>query len=130
VIRCDDGAVLNWGTIAYGAVLSAILASVLVAVASRERWLAAVLVAAVAAVAGSVGWNAILRATHANEFFTDAPIAVFPASWQDLGSGVFTFAIAAVLLGWITHPHQISRRTTTMAVLAGLAAFIVDVYLY
>jgi hypothetical protein len=128
--RCHDGAVLNWGTIAYGAALSAVLASVLVLLVSRQRRLAAVLGAAVAAVAGSVGWNAILRATHASEFFTDAPIAVFPASWQDVGSGVFTVATAAVLFGWVTHPRQLSRRTATMAVLAGLAAFVVDVYLY
>jgi hypothetical protein len=122
--------VLNWGTIAYGAALSAVLAGVVVLLVSRERRLAAVLGAAVAAAAGSVGWNAILRATHADEFFTDAPIAVFPASWQDVGSGVFTVAIAAVLFGWVTHPRQLSRRTATMAVLAGLAAFVVDVYLY
>ncbi|MFF4605730.1 hypothetical protein ACFY12_23685 [Streptomyces sp. NPDC001339] len=29
------------------------------------------------------------RATHGTQFFTDAPVAVFPISWQDTGSGVF-----------------------------------------
>jgi hypothetical protein len=53
----------------------------------------------VASAAGPIAWNAILRATHASQFFTDAPVAVLPASWQDTGSGVFAFTATAVLLG-------------------------------
>jgi hypothetical protein len=34
------------------------------------------------------------------QFFLDAPIPVFPISWQDTGSGVFTVAVAALLLGF------------------------------
>jgi hypothetical protein len=52
-----------------------------------------------AAAAGPVAWNAILRATRADQFFTDAPIPVFPISWQDTGSGVFAVATLASVLG-------------------------------
>ncbi|MFF1899088.1 hypothetical protein [Streptomyces sp. NPDC058206] len=42
-----------------------------------------------------MAWNAILRAAHGEQFFTYAPVIVFPVSWQDTGSGVFTLAAAA-----------------------------------
>ena len=80
---------IGWGQIGYGAALSALAAGLLVAAVARDRRLPAGLVAAVASGAAAVAWNAILRATHAEQFFTDAPIAVLPASWQDTGSGVF-----------------------------------------
>lgn len=70
---------LSWASILYGAALSAAVA--LAVVAPRH---AAVIAAGVAATAaGPVSWNAILRATHASQFFTDAPVAVLAASWQD-----------------------------------------------
>jgi len=79
--------------------------------------------------AGPVGWNAILRVTHAREFFTDAPIVVFPASWQDAGSGVFTFALATLALT-LARPDTKSNRTVLLAAICGIVAFLVDVYLY
>lgn len=121
---------LDWHTIVRGAALSAVAAGVLVGLARRERRLAAALAAAVAAFIGPVAWNAVLRATHANEFFTDASVDRFPASWQDAGSGVFTVAVATVVVGWLTHPGYSGRYNASMAVLAGLAAFLVDVYWY
>ena len=88
---------LSWGVIAYGAALSAVAATVLVGFAGRERRPAVLACAAVSALLGAVGWNAILHATHADQFFHDAPIPVFPVSWQDTGSGVFSVAVAAGL---------------------------------
>lgn len=120
---------IGWGQIGYGAVLSAVAAGVLVALV-RPRRAATIVAAAVAAGAGPVAWNAILRATHASAFFTDAPVAVLPASWQDTGSGVFTVAVAALLLGFGPDRTEPARRTATVALLAGVAAFLVDVYLY
>src|SRR5947209_11020645 len=90
---------LPWGVIGYGAALSATLAAVLVALAVRPRRLLVIAAAAVAAAAGPAAWNAILNTVHAPGFFTDAPIRVFPISWQDTGSGVFTLALAALVLG-------------------------------
>jgi hypothetical protein len=53
-----------------------------------------------------------------------------PASWQDAGSGVFAVAATAVVLGLGPLGSQPARRTVALSLLAGLAAFLVDVYLY
>jgi hypothetical protein len=77
-----------------------------------------------------LAWNAILHAAHGADFFTDAPLAVLPASWQDTGSGVFAIAVACLALGFGPLAGQPSRRTAVSAALAGVAALLVDVYLY
>ena len=120
---------LAWSTILYGAGLSALGAALLTALPGPRRP-AVVLVAAVGAFAGPLAWNAILRATAADSFFVDAPIAVLPASWQDTGSGVFAIAATALLLGLGPLALGTGRRVAVLAGLAGLAAFLVDVYLY
>ena len=121
---------ISWSTIAYGAALSALLAGILVGLAARGHRLSAGVTAALGAAAGPIAWNAILRATHASTFFTDAPVKVMPASWQDTGSGVFTLAATAFLLGLGPLAGAPARRTVALSLLAGLAAFLVDVYLY
>jgi hypothetical protein len=85
---------------------------------------------AISALAGPLAWNMILRAAHGNQFFTDAPIAVLPASWQDTGSGVFTIAVTALALGIGPLAAGTGRRIAAVAALDGLSAFLVDVYLY
>jgi hypothetical protein len=121
---------LPWGVIAYGAALSAVLAVVLVAVIGRQRSPGVLVTVAVGAFAGPVAWNAILRATAATQFFRDAPIPVFPVSWQDTGSGVFALATLAVLLGLGPLRTEPGRRVALAALLGGLGALLVDVYLY
>jgi hypothetical protein len=121
---------ISWGVIGYGAALSALLAGLIVAAATRTRRIHAGLAAALGAAAGPIAWNAILHATHASQFFHDAPITLLPASWQDTGSGVFAIAVAAITLGLGPLADQPARRVIPRAVLAGLAAFLVDVYLY
>jgi hypothetical protein len=71
-----------------------------------------------------------LNRLDAREFFVDAPIPVFPISWQDTGSGVFGLAVAALLLGFGPLAGARGRRVGLAALLAGLAALLVDVYLY
>jgi hypothetical protein len=112
---------IGWGQIGYGAVLSGLLAAVVLALVARPHRLLAAVGGGLATVAGAVGWNAILRAAHGNQFFTDAPVAVLPASWQDTGSGVFALAAAGLLLGAAVLPGVPARR---------VVAFLVDVYLY
>jgi hypothetical protein len=121
---------ISWATIGYGAALSAVVAGAVVVAVARGHRISAGLAAAVGAAAGPVAWNAILRATHADTFFTDAPVAVLPASWQDTGSGVFALAATALLLGLGPLGSAPARRPASYALLAGLAAFLVDVYLY
>jgi hypothetical protein len=111
---------VSWSTIAYGAAVSALLAGILVALAARGQRLTAAINAALGAAAGPMIWNAILRTTQ----------AAMPATWQDIGSGVFAFAASALLLGLGPLANARARRTLALALLAGLAAFLVDAYLY
>ncbi len=120
---------LDWSTVAYGAALSAILAVVLVALVPPRR-IGVIVTAGLAAGLGPAAWNAILNAVHAPGFFTDAPIPAFPVSWQDTGSGVFAVATAALLLGLGPQGTDPGRRVAVVALLAGIAALVVDVYLY
>ncbi|MDQ3898729.1 MAG: hypothetical protein M3326_16045 [Actinomycetota bacterium] len=121
---------ISWATILRGAGLTALFSAAVLLVVVRERrpWVLSVAVAASAL--GPVTWNAILRATHASRFFTDAPIAVFPVSWQDTGSGVFAVALAAVALGLGPLRQERSQRLMLVALLTGAVALAVDVYLY
>ena|SRR5215216_6739249 len=121
---------IGWSQILYGAALSAVLAAGLVVLTTRPRRPFVIGTAAVAAFCGPLAWNAILRAAHGDQFFTDAPLAFLPASWQDTGSGVFTLASAALLFGLGPQADEPGRRVAGTALLCGLAAFLVDVYLY
>ncbi|MGH3685493.1 MAG: hypothetical protein ACRDRU_16690 [Pseudonocardiaceae bacterium] len=121
---------LSWLTIAYGASLSALVAAVVVTLVVRPPRPVVIATAAVAAAGGPAAWNSILNAVHAPEFFTDAPILVFPISWQDAGSGVFTLAAAALLLGLGPLAVAPGRHLIMVAVLTALGALLVDVYLY
>lgn len=120
---------LSWSTILYGAALSALAAGALTLLV-RPRRVAVIATCAFGAFAGPLAWNAILRATDGSSFFVDAPTAVMPASWQDTGSGVFTVAVTTLALGIGALSAGTGRRLASLALLAGIAAFLVDVYLY
>jgi hypothetical protein len=121
---------LAWTTISYGAALSALVAPVLAFLVARERRPASLVAVAVGALAGPFAWNAILRAVNAPQFFVDAPLPVFPVSWQDTGSGVFAFAALALVLGVGPLRSAPSRRLVLLAGLGSVAALVVDVFLY
>ncbi len=121
---------LSWETILYGAGLSAVAAALLVFVAERNRRFGVLAAAALSGALGPLLWNAILHRVGGSEFFVDAPITVMPASWQDTGSGVFTVAVAALVLGFGPGSDEAGRRVAWWALLCGLGAFLVDVYLY
>ncbi|OLE22752.1 MAG: hypothetical protein AUG44_24095 [Actinobacteria bacterium 13_1_20CM_3_71_11] len=121
---------ISWAQITYGAVLSGALAAAVLAFVARPHRLTAALAGGVATGAGAVAWNAILHAAHGDRFFTDAPVVVLPASWQDTGSGVFALAAAGLLLGAGVLAAVPARRVAGYAVVCGLVAFLVDVYLY
>ena len=74
---------ISWGQIIYGAALSALLAAVLLGFALRGRQPLVIVAGALAAAAGPMAWNAIPMAAHGDQFFTDAPLLIFPVSWQD-----------------------------------------------
>jgi hypothetical protein len=121
---------LSWAVIGYGAALSALAAAVLVAFMGRVRQPAVLAGAAASALLGAAAWNAILHATHADQFFHDAPLAVFPISWQDTGSGVFAVATLASVLGLGALRADTGRQVGMLATLGGISALLVDIYLY
>lgn len=121
---------IGWGTILYGAGLTLAFGGLVGRLAARDAPLVQVAGAALAAAVGAIAWNAILRATHGQSFFVDAPIVVLPASWQDTGSGVFALATTTLIAGLLAPREQSSRVLLRLALAAGLAAFLVDVYLY
>ncbi len=121
---------ISWETIVYGAALSAAAAAVAVALVRRERRVPVLVAAAIAGAAGPLAWNAILHDVGAGGFFVDAPVAVLPASWQDTGSGVFALAAATLVLGLGPLRRATALALSQAALVCGLAAFLVDVYLY
>jgi hypothetical protein len=121
---------LSWTVIFYGAALSALAAGVLAALVAKQPKVPAAIGAALAGFAGPLGWNAILKLTLANQFFVDAPIALFPVSWQDTGSGVFALAAAVPILGAGPLATRPGQELAIVAIMAGIAALVVDVFLY
>jgi len=86
-------------------------------------------VGALGAAAGPFAWNAILRHTG-GDFFVDAAVSVFPISLQDTGSGVFAFALSALLLGLGPLRAASGQRLVLASAVCGVAALLVDIYLY
>jgi hypothetical protein len=121
---------ISWMQITYGAVLSGVVAAAALALLVKSYRLPTALGGGIATAGGALAWNAILRAAHGDRFFTDAPLPVLPASWQDTGSGVFTLAATGLLLGSVVLPAVPARRVIGYATVCGVAAFLVDVYLY
>jgi len=115
---------------AFGAVLSALLA-VAYAVVLRERRMGVLVTVGVAALGMPLFWNSVLNWTGATGMFShDLPFPPFPISWQDAGSGIFTLAGAAPLLMLAACRKDPPRRIAVLSIAAALAALIVDVYFY
>lgn len=119
----------SWGATIWGVIASSVLAVVAVRFLSRERRALVLVASAAAAFLGPLGWDLILRHTG-GDFFVDAPGYVFPVSFEDTGSGVFATAIAALILGFGPLRAETGRRVALDALICGLAALIVDIYLY
>lgn len=119
----------SWGAVAWGVIASALLAAIAVRFLLRERRPSVLLAASLAASIGPLVWDLILRHTG-GDFFVDAPGYVFPISFEDTGSGIFGTAIAALLLGFGPLRAATGRRLAASTLVCGLAALLVDIYLY
>ncbi|HEV8295805.1 MAG TPA: hypothetical protein VGQ20_00865 [Acidimicrobiales bacterium] len=102
---------IGWGQILYGALLSALFAVPVLLFVARERRPVVVAAATACAAVLPIAWNAILHSTHSANFFTDAPVAVLPASWQDAGSGVYALAGTALVVGLGLRPWNPRARS-------------------
>lgn len=119
---------IDWGQIFYGATLTAAFTAVAF-VLTRQRKPAVLAAAVAAAFVGPLAWNAILHRTRPGGFFVDIPFKPFPVSWQDTGSGVFTLALASMLLA-LAQPRATAARAATLALQVAAVALLVDIYLY
>lgn len=119
----------SWGATTWGVVASSALAVVAVRSLLRERRASVLAASAAAALLGPLLWDLILRHTG-GDFFVDAPGYVFPVSFEDTGSGVFATAIAALILGFGPLRADTGRRLALTILTCGLAALVVDIYLY
>ena len=116
---------LSWASILYGAALSAVVAGVAWLPWPAPGQLAAILTGVLAAAAGPVVLNAILRVTHASQFFTDAPLRLVPASWHDTAPAYCLSHRRRPPRGRATgrRPCQAQHRAGCAS---GLAAFLVE----
>jgi hypothetical protein len=119
----------SWWALVYGAILSGLVAGAGLRFVLRERRSGVLLTGALAAAAAPFAWNVILRHTG-GDFFVDAPIVVFPISLQDTGSGVFATALSALLLGFGPLRAASGQRLALATTVCGVAALLVDIYLY
>jgi hypothetical protein len=120
---------ISWETIFAGAAMSVAFAAIVLLLVLRERRPLVIIVALISTLLGPLAWNAILHRTRPGAFFVDIPFKPFPVSWQDTGSGVFTLALASVLLGLLLR-REPAGEVLKLAVTVALVAFLVDIYLY
>jgi hypothetical protein len=119
----------TWGATIWGVVASAAVALIGVRFLLKERRVWVLTASAAAALLGPLLWDLVLRHTG-GKFLVDAPGYVFPVSYEDVGSGVWATAIAALLLGFGPLRAATGRRIAQSALVCGLAALLVDIYLY
>ena len=119
----------TWGATIWGILASAALAVIGVRFLLKERRTSVLAASAAAALLGPLLWDLILRHTG-GKFFVDAPGYVLPVSYEDTGSGVFATAIATLLLGFGPLRADTGKRVALNAVICGLAALLIDIYLY
>jgi hypothetical protein len=119
----------TWGAVIWGLVASAAVTFVALWLLLRERRSAVLATGVLAAILGPLLWDLILRHTG-GDFFVDAPGLVFPVSFEDTGSGVFATAVGALMSGLGPLRAATGRRVAITALTSGVAALLVDVYLY
>ena len=119
---------LGWGTIAYGAVLSAALATAGVFVFGGERRGRVALVAGLVSGLAVAGWDSVVRATDATGMLAEAPFEIFPVSWQDGGAGLTALAATMVALGCGARRSARAVHLVLLGLLCGVAALLIGVY--
>jgi hypothetical protein len=94
----------------------------------HERHVPTLATAAVGVFSGTWLWNLMLNIRHAGVIDGDIAFAPFPISWQDTGTGIFSFAFATALLLATTQRNQPGHNTLKVAGIAAAAALIMDIY--
>ncbi len=122
---------MNFAQMLFGASFSAVLAVGVIALFMKERRLRVLVTVFLAALVMPIFWNSILTWTGAIGLFShDLPFVLFPISWQDTGSGIFTLAGAAIALLVGASRKDRAPRVASLALLTAASALVVDVFFY
>ncbi|HEX5416821.1 MAG TPA: hypothetical protein VFZ25_14235 [Chloroflexota bacterium] len=103
-------------------VLSVIILAALWPWARDARRLAAL---AMGMTIGIIAWNVMLNLTGAVAMNVDSAYRV---SAQDVGSGVFAFAVASLTLGLVADRDAKAVQVVGMAAIAGILTLLVDLF--
>lgn len=127
---CPGPAMLSYGYLANGAAVSAVLEVLLMVSVPRWRkpWL--IFTCAIVGFCGPFAWQVVLKVTESSRFYTDLPVSFFPISWQDLGSGVATFALRVLTLAYGPMRTASARAVVNLSLAVGAVALLVDIYYY
>lgn len=118
--------VLPWSSVAYGAVLSATLAAVLIALTVHHTATGGDRHYGHRHGGGPGGVERDSQQRARPRVLRRCPDSAFPISWQDTGSGVFALALAALVLGLGPLAAEPGRRVALTALLAGLVPALVE----
>lgn len=80
---------------------------------------------AVGMTVGIIAWNVMLNVTGAVAMNVDSAYRV---SAQDVGSGVFAFAVACLALGLVAGRDAKAVQVVSMAAIAGILTLVVDLF--
>ncbi len=108
------------------AVIAGVLAAAALAIWPWARRRGRFAIAGVLTVVSWIAWHLLLNATRATGFDVDAP--VIRVSWEDVGSGVVTLFLIALIFGLVTERREAAIRVVGAASIAGLVALILDVF--
>ena len=108
------------------AVMAGVLAAAALAIWPWARRRGRFAIAGVLTVVSWIAWHLLLNATRATGFDVDAP--VIRVSWEDVGSGVVTLFLIALIFGLVTERREAAIRVVGAASIAGLVALILDVF--
>jgi hypothetical protein len=75
---------------------------------------------------GWIAWHLLLNAAGATGFDVDAPI--IGLSWEDVGSGVVSLFLVALVFGLITERREAGVRVVGAACIAGPVATVLDLF--
>ncbi len=119
--------VVPWWRIAFGALIGPAL-GIAIAWLIGERERSSLAMAAIGVFSGTWLWNFMLNIRHAGVIDGDIAFKPFPISWQDTGTGIFSFAFAAAFLLATTCRNQPGHRSLKIAGITATAALIMDIY--
>ena len=108
------------------AIVAGVLSSAALAVWPWTRSRRRFAIAGITTFVSWIAWHLLLNATQAFGFDVDAPI--IRVSWEDVGSGVVTLFVTAVVFGLVTERREFASRVVGAAAIAGLVALILDVF--